>query len=82
MFQCNQVDPESFAGKVIKCSCFANINTLNLVLCQKVNVAEMYITIKLGTQSKPYEQKYSQMTLAIQIKYMWFTLSGLVNRNE
>ena len=53
MFKRKQFDPESFDGKIMKCSCFANLNTLNLVLCQKMELAEMYIIkhgiyIKLG----------------------------------
>ena len=37
------------------------------VLCPKMDLAEMYYyqTIKLGTQSKLYEQNYSQMIFAI-----------------
>ena len=39
----------------------------NMVLCQKLNLGETYYyqTVKLGTQSKRYEQNYSQMILAI-----------------
>ena len=39
----------------------------NMVLCQKLNLGETYYyqTVKLGTQSKLYEQNYSQMILAI-----------------
>ena len=42
-------------------------NTLTHVLCQKLNLGETYYyqTVKLGTQSKLYEQNYSQMILAI-----------------
>ena len=42
-----QFDPESIDGKIIKCSCFANLNNLNLVFCQKMDLVEMYI-IKLS----------------------------------
>ena len=37
------------------------------LLCPKMDLAEMYYyqTIKLGTQSKLYEQNYSQMIFAI-----------------
>ena len=39
----------------------------NMVLCQKLNLGETYYyqTVKLGTQSKLYEQNYGQMILAI-----------------
>ena len=39
----------------------------NMVLCQKLNLGETYYyqTVKLGTQSKLYEQNYSQIILAI-----------------
>ena len=42
-------------------------NTLTHMLCQKLNLGETYYyqTVKLGTQSKLYEQNYSQMILAI-----------------
>ena len=67
MFKRKQFDPESFDGKIIKRSCSANLNTLKLVLCPKMDLAEMcyYQTIKLGTQSKLDEQNYSQMIFAI-----------------
>ena len=78
MLKRKQFDPESFDGKIIKCSSFANLNTLNLVLCQKLNLGETYYhqTVKLGTQSKRYEQNYSQMILPIQIKYIRFTFNS------
>ena len=39
----------------------------NMVLCQKLNLGETYYyqTVKIGTQSKLYEQNYSQIILAI-----------------
>lgn len=57
---------------MLKCKIFAKLNTLDLVLYQKMNVAEMYVikTIKLGTQSKRCEEIYSHMVLATQIKYI------------
>ena len=67
MFEHKQFHPESFDSKIIKCSCSANLNTLKLVLCPKMDLEEMhyYQTIKLGTQSKLYEQNYSQMIFVI-----------------
>ena len=67
MFKRKQFDPESFDGKIIKFSCSANLNTLKLVLFPKMDLAEMYYyqRIKLGTQSKLYEQNYSQIIFAI-----------------
>ena len=46
-----QFDPERFDGKIIKCSCLANINPLNLVLCQKIESWGnlYYQTVKLRT---------------------------------
>ena len=39
----------------------------NMVLSQKLNLGETYYyqTVKIGTQSKLYEQNYSQIILAI-----------------
>ena len=66
MFKRKQFDPESFDGKIIKCSSY-EIKYFESVLCQKLNLGETYYyqTVKLGTQSKLYEQNYSQMILAI-----------------
>ena len=56
MFQRKQFGPQSFDGKIIKCSSFA-IKYFELELCQKLNLGETYYyqTVKLGTQSKLYE---------------------------
>ena len=52
---------------MMKCSYFGDINTLNLALSQKLNIAVMYDTktIKLRTKSKLYEQKCNHMVLAM-----------------
>ena len=65
MFKRKQFGPQSFDGKIIKCSSFA-IKYFELELCQKLNLGETYYyqTVTLGTQSKLYEQSYSQMILA------------------
>ena len=49
-----------------------------------MDLAEMYVIkqSKLGTQSKLSEQNYSQIILAIYIKYIWFKISLLVNHNK
>ena len=36
MFKRKQFDPESFDGKIIKCSCSANLNTLWLLLVEGI----------------------------------------------
>ena len=47
--------------------CTRNTMSIVLLLGPKMDLAEMYYyqTIKLGTQSKLYEQNYSQMIFAI-----------------
>ena len=66
MFKCKQFDPESFESKIRESSSLA-LKYFELVLCQKLNLGETYYyqTVKLGTQSKLYEQSYSQMILTI-----------------
>ena len=43
IFRSKKIDPENFDGKIVKCCCFTNLNTLNLVLCQKLNLRKVYI---------------------------------------
>ena len=56
---CEKILRENFAKFLVK--------QLYGMLCPKMDLAEMYYyqTIKLGTQSKLYEQNYSQMIFAI-----------------
>ena len=84
MFKCKQFDPESFDGKIIKCTCFANLNALNLVFVSKIESWGnlYYETVKLGTQTKIYEQNYNRMILGIEIKYIGFILIHAVNQNK
>ena len=76
-FQHEQFDPEGFVV-VLQIKYFEYTVVSKIESWGKLS----YQTVKLGTKSKLYEQKYSKMIFAIQIKYILFTLSHMVNQNK